>query len=150
VPSVREVLGVALLWALVAWLAVTAWGVVAQGDGPVEAAGRYYAIRAPFVGLVAGLAGSPFFALHPAGRGWRRVVRLAMGVVGGLLLGGVVCVGLLALWPKDNPWNTLGSAFNWSLLFWRGYWWLFGPLAAAAGVASQAITRLNGIQMEFP
>lgn len=148
-PSARQLLVQALLWAFVAWLVGAAWSMKAQSAELGEALFRYYTIRAPFVGALAGLVWSPAVLvgnlpgrasqLARRGRGLavekrtRVVLRLLQGAVVGQLIGGTATVLLLLVWPNDMQ-NTRWDALKWGFVFWKLYWYLFVPSGIVAGM----------------
>jgi hypothetical protein len=150
-PTVRQLATLAALWGVVAWLVAAAWGVMAQQAELGDAFTRYYAIRAPFVGAVAGLVWAPVLTLGAlpgrasalAGRRpglaverrTRQVLRVLQGLVTGQLIGATATFMLLFLWPNDMQ-NTRMDALKWGVLFWRLYWYLFVPCGALAGLLS--------------
>jgi hypothetical protein len=158
-PSVRQFLLLGALWALGAWLIAAAWGVAAQHFGLADSFTRYYAVRAPLVGGVAGVLWAPVlcagmlpghasaFAHRPAGlaveRPTRWILRGLQGVAVGQLVGASATIALLFLWPNDMQ-NTRMDAFKWGVVFWRLYWWLFVPGGALFGVLSVTIALRSG------
>lgn len=158
-PSFRQALLLALLWALIAWLTTTAWSLRAQQAELVAAATHYYALRAPFVGAFVGLVWAPVLcrgylpgrASALAGRAaglavetrTRQIFRLLQGAVIGQLVGASGTVVLLLLWPNDMQ-NTRMDAFKWAAVFWKLYWWLFIPTGAIAGMLSNYVARRMG------
>lgn len=150
-PSVRQFLLLALLWACMAWFTTAIWGVVAQHYGFADALTRYYALRAPLVGAVSGVVWAPVLCagmlpgrasalVHRAPglaveRRTRLILRGMQGVVVGQLVGASATVALLFLWPNDMQ-NTRMDALKWTGVFWKLYWWLFIPAGALAGMLS--------------
>lgn len=150
-PSLRQFVLLAALWAAVAWLTTALWGVAAQNYGFADALTRYYAVRAPLVGALAGMLWAPVLcagmlpgrasalADRPAGlaveRPTRWIFRGIQGAVVGQLVGASATAALLFLWPNDMQ-NTRMEALKWAGVFWKVYWWLFIPCGAVAGVLS--------------
>ena len=153
-PSPRQLLLLALLWAVVGWLTTAAWGVIAQNYGFADALTRYYALRAPAVGAMAGLVWAPILcagmlpgrasALADRAPGLaverptRWIFRGLQGAVVGQLVGASATFVLLFLWPNEMQ-NTRMDALKWAGVFWRVYWWLFIPCGALAGLLSVLI-----------
>ncbi len=151
-PSFRQLLVIGIVWAVVAWYTVAVWAMKAV-DAPFgEAFSTFYALRAPIVGALMGLAWSPVFALgyhprrlrlgHDEGRDpfkddprLRHLVRLFRGALVGQVVGGAATFALLFLWPNEMQ-NTRWDALKWGFTFWGLYWYMFVPAAAAAGVLS--------------
>ncbi len=148
-----------------AWLTTAAWGQHAQHFPFIDSFTRYYARRAPLVGLVAGVLWAPLFcvASESAGRAGGRggaegagaepegaeeeIARsrpwLYAGLQGlalGPLVSATATVALLFVWPSDLQ-NDRFEAVKWSLRFWRLSWWLLVPLGALSGLLSIAVAR---------
>lgn len=140
-----------VLWALIAWLTTAAWGVAAQNYGFADALTRYYAVRAPLVGGIAGIVWGPVLCAgmlpgrasalaHRAPglaveRPTRWIFRGVQGAIVGQLVGTTTTFTLLFLWPNDMQ-NSRMDALKWAGVFWKLYWWLFIPACAIAGVLS--------------
>lgn len=154
VPTLRQFVLLAALWGLLAWFTTALWGVVAQNHGFADSLTRYYAVRAPVVGAVAGILWAPILcagmlpgrasALADRAPGLaverptRWLFRGIQGAVVGQLVAGSATFALLFLWPNDMQ-NTRMDALKWAGVFWRVYWWLFIPCGAVAGVLSVLI-----------
>lgn len=150
-PNPRQLVILSLLWGLVAWLVAAAWGVMAQQAAMGDALTRYYAVRAPLVGALAGILWAPVLTLgalpgrasalagRRAGlaveRRTRWILRGIQGVVTGQAIGASATFMLLFIWPNDMQ-NTRMDALKWGVVFWRLYWYLFIPTGALAGVIS--------------
>lgn len=150
-PSVRQVLLLAGLWSVMAWLTTAVWGVIAQDFGFAEALEAYYALRAPIVGAVAGTLWAPVLcaghlpgrasalAHRPAGMAvesrTRRLFRVLQGAAVGQLVGVSATFALLFLWPNDMQSSRM-DAVKWAKVFWGLYWYVFVPACAVAGVLS--------------
>lgn len=150
-PSARQFLFLAVLWAVMAWLTTGVWAVKAQDAAFAEALTRYYAVRSPVVGAIAGGVWAPVLcAGYLPGRAGamvgrrdglaverrtRALFRIAQGAVTGQIVGASATVLLLLIWPNDMQ-NTRWDAFKWGFVFWRLYWYLFIPAGAIAGVLS--------------
>lgn len=151
-PSLRQFVLLAAVWAATLWVGTVIWALVAQETPVGDALHTYYALRAPLVGAVSGVLWAPLLctgwlpgrAASLAGRraglavehGTRMVSWGLQGVLVGHLLGATATVLLLFLWPADNPWSSIDSAVRWSMLFWKAYWYLFVPCCTVAGVTS--------------
>ncbi len=158
-PSLRQFLLLALLWAVLSWLTTAAWGIAAQNYAFTDAFTRYYALRAPLVGAAAGVIWAPALcagmipgrasaiAHRSAGLAVERPTRWLMrglqGAFVGQLVGTTATFALLFLWPNDMQ-NTRMDALKWGGVFWRVYWWLFVPCSAVAGVLSVTIALRTG------
>lgn len=150
-PSARQLVVQALLWAVVAWFVAVLWAVKAQSVEVGEALLRYYSVRAPLAGVAAGLLWSPVMlvgqipgrasALAGRGRGLaverrtRLVLRTLQGAVVGQLVGGTGTVILLLMFPNDMQ-NTRLDALKWGFVFWKLYWYLFIPSGVVAGAVA--------------
>ena len=158
-PSLRQFVLLAILWAIVAWVTTAVWGVVAQHYGFADALTRYYAIRAPVVGAIAGIVWAPVLcagmlpgrasalANRAPGlaveRPTRFLLRGMQGILVGQLVGASATVALLFLWPNDMQ-NTRMDAIKWAGVFWKLYWWVFIPFGAIAGTLSVWIALRGG------
>lgn len=150
-PTRRQFLLLAALWAAVGWLCSAAWGMYDQRLGFADAAVAYYAVRAPFVGVLIGLAWAPILCMHPlpgrasgmAGRAaglaveapTRRIARFVQGVVVGTLIGPSGTTLTLLIWPNDVQ-NTRWDAFRWGAFIWYADWPVFVPIGTVAGLLS--------------
>lgn len=157
-PSLRQFLLQALLWAVVAWLVSGLWAVKAQSVDLAEALTRFYTVRAPLVGAVAGVVWAPLLLLGTlpgrasrlAGRArglaverrTRLLLRLLQGAVVGQMIGATATVLLLAIWPNDMQ-NTRWDAFKWGFVFWKLYWYLFIPSGTFAGMLALGVGALG-------
>lgn len=140
-PNLRQTVLLCILWAAVAWLTTAAWGMIAQDAGFGDSLTKYYAIRAPLVGAVAGAAWAPILCGLPGGRRWR--LRLVQGAVAGQLVGSSATCLLLFLWPNEMQ-NDRMDAFKWAKTFWALYWYVFIPAGVVAGVLSIWIAAALG------
>ena len=133
-----------------AWLTTAAWGQHAQHFRFIDSFTRYYALRAPLVGLVAGVVWAPLFGVASevcvrAGMRddrWRAMARplswlyaVLQGLALGPLVSATATVALLFVWPNDFQ-NDRFDAGKWALRFWGLYWWLLVPFGALSGVLS--------------
>lgn len=150
-PNLRQLAILAALWGLVAWLVAAAWGIMAEQTDLGGAFTEYYALRAPFVGALAGLVWAPLLTLgalpgrasalagRPAGlaveRRTRVLFRGIQGAVVGQLIGASATFMLLFIWPNQMQ-NTRMDALKWGALFWKLYWYLFIPCGIVAGLLS--------------
>lgn len=162
VPSLRQFLLQALLWAVVAWLVGGLWAFKAQSAEIGEALTRYYSVRAPLVGAVAGVLWAPLLlrgtlpgrasrlAGRPRGlaveRRTRLLLRLLQGAVVGQMIGATATVMLLVVWPNDMQ-NTRWDAFKWGFVFWKLYWYLFIPSGTIAGMLALGVGAVGRRRM---
>lgn len=156
VPSLRQFLLLALLWAGLAWGTTVLWSMRAENTELAEAITRFYTLRAPVVGALAGVVWAPllcrgYVSGHAAtlvGRlpglavesRTRRIFRVLQGGIIGQMVGASATVLLLVIWPNDMQ-NTRWDAFKWAGLIWKVYWFLFVPAGAVAGMLSVAIAQ---------
>lgn len=158
-PTPRQLAILCAIWGVVAWFTTALWSMKAQDAAFAEALTRYYTVRAPIVGALAGVIWAPLLAAgylpgragtlvgRRAGlaveRRTRLVFRLLQGAVVGQVVGATATILLLVMWPNDMQ-NTRWDAFKWGALFWRLYWYLLVPAGAVAGVVSVwATVRLD-------
>ncbi len=150
-PSARQFVFLTTLWAVMAWLTTAVWAVKAQDAAFADALTRYYTVRSPFVGAIAGGLWAPVLCAgylpgragamvgRRAGlaveRRTRAIFRIVQGAVTGQVVGASATVLLLLIWPNDMQ-NTRWDAFKWGFVFWRLYWYLFIPAGALAGILS--------------
>lgn len=155
-PSPRQFLLLALLWALLGWGTGALWAMRASDVALAAALGHYYAVRAPLVGAIAGAIWAPILcrgyvpgrASALAGRAaglavesrTRRLFRFLQGAVIGQVVGLSMTIALLVIWPNEMQ-NSRWDAFKWAFVFWKLYWWLFVPAGALAGMLSVAVAR---------
>lgn len=149
-PSLRQYTLLAALWAVMAWFTVELWGLAAHEYSSAAEMTRFYALRAPIVGALAGVIWAPVLcaghlpgrasalAHRPAGLAvespTRRLFRLLQGGAVGQLVGMSVTFGLLFVWPRD--WWNSSHPFVYAKVLWGTFWYLFVPCCAAAGVLS--------------
>lgn len=147
-PTARQFLLQALLWALVAWLVSALWALKAPGVEVAEALTRYYSLRAPVAGALTGLVFTPLLcmgnlpgrasALAHRSRGLaverptRLLLRTLQGAVLGQVVGASATALLLLMWPNEN-WNTRWDALKWAAFFWKTDWYIFIPSGVLFG-----------------
>lgn len=160
-PTGRQFLLLAALWAAVGWFTSAAWGVYDQRLGLLDALVSYYALRAPLVGALIGVLWAPVLCFHPlpgrassmAGRApglaveapTRRIARFVQGVVVGTLIGPSGTTLTLLLWPNDVQ-NTRWEAFRWGAFIWYTDWPVFVPIGTVAGLVSVWVAVRAGVR----
>lgn len=160
----RQFLLLALLWGLIAWGTAAFWAMTSGETEFAVAIEHYYAVRAPLVGSLAGMAWAPLLcwgyipgrASQLAGRAvglavesrTRHLFRVVQGAVVGQLVGLTMTIALLFIWPNDMQ-NDRSDAFKWAFVFWKLYWWIFVPAGAVAGMLSVAVARRMNVPRRF-
>ncbi len=144
--SFRTVIGVALLWALVAWLAAAGLALRISDRSVGDALLWYYAVRAPLVGPPVALLLAPLLGRRLDGK-WMelrfprraRLARAMLQGIAGLLWGLITGLSgtflLLFLWPNDAQ-NGRLDAVKWAGFYWYNHWILLVPLAWITGSVS--------------
>lgn len=145
-PSLRTVLAVAFLWAVVAWLAAAGLALRISDRSWLEALKWYYALRAPVVAVPSALLLAPLLGRRLDGR-WvelrfprrarlaRAMLRLISGLLWGLVTGLLGTFLLLYCWPNDAQNHRL-EAWKWVGFYWYNHGIFLIPSAWLVGCGS--------------
>ncbi len=154
--SFRTVIAVALLWALVAWLAAAGLALRISDRGVVDALLWYYAVRAPLIAPPAALGLAPLLGRPLDGR-WvdlrfprrarlaRAMLRGVAGLLWGLVTGLVGTFLLLFVWPNDAQ-NGRLDAVKWVGFYWYNHGIFLIPMAWMVGSISGWLWQREAVQ----